>query len=146
MLRKINMKESAPKLNRDKLLKEKKLTQEQLEKLLEVKISQGTTWDNIKTYMKSNIWLRFIVTKDFNVYVDTSNDHEGIMEDNAIEIKNCIIGNGLLREDDDGSLVFSYQSSPTTILHIAVEKKIIKFFEERGIMIDKNYKHAHSYD
>lgn len=140
------MKESALKLNRDKLLKEKKLTQEQLENLLEVKISQRTTWDSVKMYMKFNVWLRFIVTKNFNVYVDTSNDHEGIMEDNAIETKDCVIDNGLLREDDDGGLVFSYQSSPLTILHVAVENKIIKFFEERGIIIDKNYKHAHSYD
>lgn len=38
------MRESVPKLNRDKLLEDKKITEEQLEDLLEVKISNGVSW------------------------------------------------------------------------------------------------------
>lgn len=140
------MKEGGPKTNREELLKEKELTQEELEGLLEVQISRGTTWNNIKKNMELMVWLRFIVTKDFDVYIDTSSDHYGIMENNGIKSNDCFIDNGLLRDDSDGSLIFSYQSSPMSIIHMAAETKIMKFFENRGIKLNKEKKHAHAYD
>lgn len=142
------MKESAPKFNRDQLLKQKELTEEQIMKLLEIKISQGTTREAIKRSIESGVWLRFVVTKDFDIFVNPgSATHEVIMEDNGIEAKDCVIDNGLLRKDEDtNELVFSYQSSPITILHLASEKKLPQFLKEYGVGLKGGYKHAHVYE
>ncbi len=128
------MRESIPKLNRDKLLKEKELTEEQLEDLIEIKVSQGSTWEDIKKNKEGGAFLRFIVTKDFNVYLGPGNNtHDGIMEDNGLVSEDCVITNGALIERNNGNLIFSYQATPVTVLHLAAEKKIIKFFKDRGV-------------
>lgn len=137
------MRESLPKLNRDKLLRERELTEEKLEELLEVKVSQGTTWAEIKRNVESSIFIRFIVTEDFNIYISPGNNtHDGIMEDNGLRSEDCIITNGALWEEDDDRLMFSYQATPVTILHLAAEKKIFKFFEANGIKLRTDYLHS----
>lgn len=137
------MRESVPKLNRDKLLREKELTEEQLVELLEVKISQGTTWGEIERNIKSGIFIRFIVTEDFNIYISPGNNtHDGMMEDDGLRSEDCAITNGALFEEDDGRLMFSYQAMPVTILHLAAEKKILKFFEAHGVKLRTDYSHS----
>lgn len=116
------------------MLEEKEPTEEQLEKFLEVKISQGATWEDIKRSIEGRAFLRFVVTKDFDVYISSShNTHDEILDDNGLMFNDCIIPNGALWEDDNGGLRFSYQATPTTVFNHAAEKKIIKFFETRGI-------------
>lgn len=107
------------------------LTEESLERILEVRVSAGTRWEVIKTNIESGLFIRFAVSNDHDIFVAPgSHTHEGLLEDNGLEWKDCMITNGLLKENDDGSLVFVYHSTSRSILHNAVEKKILKFFEE----------------
>lgn len=125
-----------PKLNRDKLLKEKKLTEEQLETLLVLDVSSGTSWVSVLENIRLGAWLRFIVTEEYNIYLAPgSYDHVQIMEDNGIDPKNCVITNGGLREDDNNPdvVIFSYQASQRTLIHKAVEDKILDALKARGI-------------
>lgn len=130
------MGESIPKLNRDKLLKEKELTEEQLETLLILDVSSGTSWVSVLENIRLGAWLRFIVTEEYNIYLAPgSRDHVQIMEENGIDPKNCVITNGGLREDDNNPdvVIFSYQASQRTLIHKAVEDKILDALKARGI-------------
>jgi len=110
----------------------KNLSFEDLERLLEIKISHGTTWETIKRNMKLGGFLRFIVTKDFDIYIGTS-DHNGIRDDNGIDIDDCVIGNGSFQENDEGRVEFIYYTIEKTSFHEAIEKKIVSFFKDKGI-------------
>lgn len=107
------------------------LTAESLERILEVKISAGTKLEIIKTNIESGLFIRFTVSNDHDIFIAPgSHTHEGLLEDNGLEWKDCAITNGVLRENEDGSLIFIYHSTSRSILHNAVEKKILKFLEE----------------
>ena len=108
------------------------LTVEQLERFLEVKISQGTTWQTIVRNIESGAFLRFIVTDNFDIYLGTS-IHDGIREDNGIDANDCLIDNGSFHENDDGRIQFIYYINKVTPIHVAAEKKIIRFFKDKGI-------------
>ncbi len=110
---------------------------ENLDRLLSVKISQGASENAIQRNIESGIWLRFVVTEEFDIVLDTgANSHEGIIEDNDLDPKKIVIPNGAVREDDDFSIVFSYQASSRTPLNDAVEKKLVEFLRARGVRID----------
>lgn len=121
----------------------KELTEIELGRLLEVKISQGTNWPAILRNAELGLWLRFIVTKNWDIYLDTgSNTHEGMMESNGLQHEDVVIDNGLVRENEAADrLVFSYQSSPMTSLHHAAEKKVLGFLRSRGIKLPEQYEH-----
>ena len=108
---------------------------ESLDDLLEVKLSGVTTWEQIKRNVESGTWLRFVVTESLDIIIDVgSNTHEGILDDNGLEWKDLAITNAYIREDDDGkSLIFSYRSSEKGELHAAIERKILKFFKDKGM-------------
>ena len=108
------------------------LTEESLDKLLVVNVSAGTNWERIKNNVEAGVFLRFIVTNDFEIYLAPgSHTHEGMLEDNGLEWKNCMISNGVLRENS-GTLLFIYHSASRSALHAAVEKKIIGFLKDRS--------------
>lgn len=77
-----------------------------------------------------------MVTKKFNVIISSKKEHPDILGDNNLEWKDCLIANGVIREDDDSlRLIFSYQGSPRTVVHDAAEDKILDFLKKRGIKL-----------
>jgi len=136
ILEKVNMTESIPKRNRDQVLSQKELTEEQLEKMLSVNISENSSWGNILENIRLGAWLRFVVTKNFKIYLAPgSYKHVAIMEYNGIDPKDCLITNGGLREDDNnpGVIIFSYQASHRTLLHKVAEDRILDILKSKGV-------------
>ena len=113
----------------------KELTPEDLEEDLTVKISKGTNWEMIKRNVEDQIFLRFAVTNDSKIVLAPgSHTHDGLLGDNGLDWGDCAITNGVLREEDNQSLTFIYHSTTRSPLHFAVQKKLIKYLEERSGM------------
>lgn len=111
---------------------ERELTGEQLEGLLEVRVSDGVKLSEIARNVRSGAALRFIVAAGFDIIIAPgSRTHDGMLEDNNLEWKDCWITNGFLAEKDDGSLEFIYHTATREPAHRIVEKKILDFLDDR---------------
>ena len=109
------------------------LTEESLEKLLEIKVSAGTKWELIKNNIEAGLFLRFTVTNDYDIYIAPgSHTHEGLLEDNDLDWKDCWLTNGVLKEEDSGDIVFIYHSTARVSHHRVVEKKIIDYLDKKS--------------
>ncbi len=113
---------------------EKELTKEEWEKLLTVVVGNNDNWEEIKRGLKLHIWLRFVVTKNLKIIIANKKEHPDILGDNGLEWEDCLIANGVMREDEDSlKLIFSYQGSLRTVVHDVAEDKVLDFLKKEAL-------------
>jgi hypothetical protein len=112
----------------EKLLeKSGELTAEDLEQVLKVGLSRGIDRQRIKNNIDTGVFLRFVVTNDFDIIMAPGSMlHDEVMENNGLDWKDCAITNGVLREGNEDNLMFIYHSTSRSVLHSAVQKKVMK--------------------
>lgn len=118
------------------------LTQEQLERLLKVKIDPGGSFSDLFFSIKTGLPNKFIVDKDFNIFLGSSSQFHGQMIKNTVAgmYENCLISDGCFNfYVTSGDIEFSsydvLQKGQNRKIFKVVKNKIKEFLKANGLEI-----------
>ena len=116
----------------EKLMKETgELSEESLARMFQVEAIDDSTQEMIKRNVEMGAFLRFVVSVKYNIYIAPgSYTHQSLVEKNGLEWSDCMVTNGVLKEEDNGDILFIYHSATRSAVHGVIEKQILGYLEK----------------